>query len=115
MIFIGFRSGNCCRCNGYLKKEKHERNKYVGAKSGRFYKDYIEYVHIYNVNEKEYTISWGAPGKRGDFPGNVKVIYQKNKPKYAYINKLTFSVQTIVFVLLLPICTAFIVCGILLL
>lgn len=115
LIFVGFRNGNCCRCNGYLKKEKHEKNKYVGAKCGRFYKDYIEYVYVYNVNGKEYTISGGAPGKTGDLPGNVKVIYQKSKPKYAYINKLTLPIQPIVFALLLPICAAFIVCGILLL
>ncbi len=114
MIFIGFRGSNCHRCSGYLKKQEHKKNKYVGAKSGRFYKDYIEYVYVYNVNGKEYTISGGAPGKKGDLPGNVKVIYQKNKPKYAYINKLTLPVQPIVFVILLPICTAFILCGILL-
>ena len=114
-VSMGFRKSNCKKCKGYLKEIVHTKNKYVGGKSGRFYKDYVNYRYTYRVNGSEYTVHGGTPGVKGDVGRIVDVKYQKNAPRYAYVEGLTFPVQPILAILIIPVWIMIITCGIMLL
>lgn len=104
VILYGFRKGNTKKTNGYLNEVKHEKNVYVGRKSGRFYKHWVSYTYTYHVNEKSYSVSGGSSGKPDNIQRTVRIIYQKKKPKYAYAENHTFPNQ-IVYAILFGILT----------
>ncbi|MBR7161154.1 MAG: hypothetical protein IKD07_01940, partial [Clostridia bacterium] len=66
----------------------------------------------YRVNGTEYRISGGIPGTKGNIRSAVDIIYQKNNPQFAYIDKLTFPVQPIIAILLFPLWAMIVICGI---
>ena len=111
-IALSFRKNKCNQCKGYLASTNQHKNHYVGGKSGRFYRHYLDYVYVYRVNGKEYRISGGVPGTKGNIRSAVDIIYQKNNPQFAYIDKLTFPVQPIIAILLFPLWAMIVICGI---
>ena len=111
-ISLGFRKTKCAKCKGYLASTNQHKNHYVGGKSGRFYKHYLDYVYVYRVNGTEYHISGGISGTKGNIRSAVDIIYQKNNPKLAYINKLTLPIQPIIAISLFPLWVMIVICGI---
>ena len=115
VISIGFRRSNTSITKGYLKKTNHRRNVYVGGKSGRWYKNWLDYSYSYRVDDKQYTVSGGIPGKPDNIKSSVTVIYQKNHPDLSYIQDLTFPIQAVIAVLLFVVSSGFLIPGIILL
>ena len=111
-ISLCFRKNKCAKCNGYLESTNQHKNRYVGGKSGRFYKHYLDYIYVYRVNGTEYRISGGVSGTKGNLRSAVDIIYQKNNPKLAYISKLTLPIQPIIAILLFPLWAMIVICGI---
>ena len=112
LVSLGFRKGQCSKCKGYLTATTHHKNKYVGGKRGRFYKHYSDYVYEYRVNGQTFTISGGIPGTKSNLNHAVEVIYQKRRPQYAYIRKLTLPVQPLLLLFSIPLCVLFLLCGV---
>ncbi len=110
-ISLGFRKTHCKKCKGYLIKTLQHKDVYVGGKSGKFYKRYLEYTYVYQVNEKEYRIFGGVPGIKSNISHVVDIRYQKKNPRFAYIYRLTFPIQPILALLLFPIWIILVVCG----
>lgn len=113
-ISFGFRKTQCGKCKGYLTNIVQQRDVYVGVKSGRFYKHYLDYVYVYRISGKEYRISGGVPGMKSNVRQVVDITYQKKNPKFAYIDRLTFPIQPIVALTLCPLWVMLIVFGFLL-
>ena len=113
-IFLsaGFRKKHCAKCKGYLVNTIQHKNYYSGGKAGRFYKRYLDYDYVYRVNRKEYHISGGVPGVKGNMSQVVDIVYQKKDPKLAYIYRLTFPIQPIIALLMFTLCVMFVICGI---
>ncbi len=111
-VTLGFRKNKCNKCKGYLSTITQHKNHYVGGKAGRLYDNYLNYVYVYRINGKEYRISGGIPGTKGNISSSVDIIYQKKNPKLAYINKFTFPIQPIVAILLCPLWIMIAICGI---
>ena len=114
LISLGFRKTLCEKCKGYLTDTMQYKDVYRGGKSGRFYKRFIEYAYVYRVDGKQYSVSGGNSGTKGNLPRTVDVIYQKNHPEFAYIKDLTFPEQPIVAAMLCPLWIMLTVCGFLL-
>ena len=114
LISLGFRKTLCEKCKGYLTDTMQYKDVYRGGKSGRFYKRFIEYAYVYRVDGKQYSVSGGNSGTKGNLPRTVDVIYQKNHPEFASIKDLTFPEQPIVAAMLCPLWIMLTVCGFLL-
>ena len=114
-VSLGFRKSTCKTCKGYLDNVTRHKDHYAGGKAGRFYKSYLDYVYVYRVNGQEYRISGGVPGAKENLPSSVDIVYQQKNPKLAYIKKLTFPIQPIVALLLLPLWILLVILGIVLL
>ena len=114
LVSLGFRKNRCQKCKGYLMDTTQYKDFYSGGKSGRFYKRYIDYTYVYRVDGKQYFVSDGNPGTKGNLPRTVDVIYQKNHPEFAYIKNLTFPEQPIFAAALCPLWIMLTVCGFLL-
>ena len=99
-ITVGFRKNNTGHTSGYLENTKHSNNVYSGGKAGRWYKNWVDFCYSYTVNGKQYKIEHGLPGKPNNLPNVVKIVYQKNKPKYSYIKELTVPIYPIIAILL---------------
>ncbi len=110
-ISFGFCKRYCARTKGYLVNTTQHKDIYVGGKSGKFYRRYLDYVYVYRVSGKEFRISGGVPGVKSDISRVVDIIYQKKNPQLAYINRLTFPMQPIVALLLSLLWIMLIVCG----
>ncbi len=100
-VLLGLRKRKRGKCKGYLHKTVQNKNVYVGRSLGRFYKRYIDYTYAYRINGKEYYVSGGAPGVKGNLCQTVDVIYHKKNPKIAYIYNLQFCHPRLVFAILL--------------
>lgn len=111
-ISLGFRKNKCAICKGFLVSTKQYKNIYVGGKTGRFYKRYLDFEYEYRVNGKEYHISGSGLGTKGNLRSAVDITYQKNNPKHAYINKLTLPIQPIVAIVLFPLWVIVVIYGI---
>lgn len=112
IVTVGYGKKRCAKCKGYLRKTMHYKDKYIGRFVGRFYKHYTDYVYEYTVNGKKYEIFGGFPGTKNNLNNTVDIIYQQKNPKHAYIHKITFPIQPLIMILLLPLCALFISCGI---
>ncbi len=110
-ISLNFAKKRCGKCKGFLLNTVQQKNVYVGGKSGRFYKHYLNYVYIYRVNGKEYRISGGVSGTKDNISSTADVIYQKNNPKFAYIKNLTLPIQPILALIICPVWIMLMVCG----
>ena len=111
-ISFGFRKTNCGKCKAFLKKTVQKKGFYVGRLAGRYYKNYLLYVYVYQVNGKEYRLSGGVPGTKGELKPVETVIYQRNCPKYAYLSQINFPIQPVVSLLLCPFWIVMICCAI---
>lgn len=111
-ISLGFRKSKRAKCKGYLNTTTQYRNKYVGRKSGRFYKHYIDYIYTYTVDGKTYRISGGAPGIKNNLRQTVDVIYNKKHPRFSYADKVTFPLPIFAAVFLFPVSAFFLVSSI---
>ena len=111
-ISCGFRKNQCKKCKGFLRNTIQHENIYVGMKGGRFYKHFLDYLYVYRVNGKEYSISGGVPGTKRNIRPAVEIIYQKKNPKYAYVRGLTFPIQPVIAFLLCPLWILLVICGV---
>ncbi len=85
---MNFRNPDKCKkCKGVLRRQEHIRNAVLGRHffSKTIVKNYLKFVYVYQVDGKEYLIDSGLPGKKGDLPTVVDVVYQTKKPQRAYI------------------------------
>lgn len=112
-VSYGYRRHLCGKCKGYLKNTKQYKNIYrPSAGFAAFYKRYIDYVYVYSVDGKEYFIDGGVPGTKNGLRNCVDVIYQKKKPKRAYIADLYGPIEGAIACLVCPVWIIFIICGI---
>ncbi|MBQ6183622.1 MAG: hypothetical protein IJK33_07015 [Clostridia bacterium] len=77
------------------------------------YKHWVKCSYKYVVDGKEYQISSENAGKPDQVLQSVTVIYQKKRPKYAYIKNMTIPIQPFISFAFFVLGTAFLVCGIL--
>ena len=115
MIAIGFRRSTTSKTNGFLERTNRKQNVYIGGISGKWYKSWLDYTYVYRVDDKQYTVSGGLPGKPEKMKTAVTVIYQKKHPNFSYIQGITFPIQPIIAVMLFVVSSAFFIPGIILL
>ena len=109
---LGYRRHLCGKCKGYLKEIKQLKDVYIGLRTGRFYKRYIDYAYVYRVDGKEYFIDGGVPGTKNGLRNCVDIIYQKKKPQRAYISDLYGPIEGSVACFICPVWLLFLICGI---
>ncbi len=88
-ISVGFSKKRIRKTTGFLVNVKHERNVYIG-RPATFYPHYVSAVYSYRVSNKQFHITWRAPGMPHNMPQRVKVFYQSKHPRFAYIEKGPF-------------------------
>lgn len=115
IISIGFRRSNISKTNGFLERTNRKQNVYIGGKTGKRYKSWLDYTYVYRVDGKQYTVSGGTPGKPDQLKTTVTVIYQKKHPGFSYIKGITFPIQPVIAVLLFVFSSVFFIPGIILL
>ncbi len=114
-ISIGFRKKNTAKAKGYLTSTEHKRNVY-----GRMvvYAHDVTATYTYEVNGKQYKISYFQRGESPDLPSNMTrtadIYYQKTCPRFAYIDVWPVypALYAFVSVSVGVISAMFIICGI---
>ncbi len=89
VVSIGFTKKKISMTKGFLETTKHERSVYIG-RPAKHYPHYVYAVYAYRVNDKQFRITWQAPGTPQNMPKTVKVFYQIKHPQFAYIEKGPF-------------------------
>ncbi len=91
-ISLGFRKPNTKYTKGYLKTSIHKQNTIEGR---RLHPHYTKASYTYRVGSTEYSLPFHISGKPNEFPKTADIRYQKNHPKRAYIQGLTFPLYPI--------------------
>ncbi len=114
-IAIGFCKKNIAKTKGYLSSLEHKQN--VRGTMVVYAHD-VTATYTYEVNGKQYKISYFQRGDSPDLPSNmtrtVDIYYQKTCPRFAYIDVWPVYPVLYAFVSVSVgvIAAMFIVCGI---
>ena len=115
VISLGFRRANTETTTGVLEKTDLKHDVFVAGMRGKWYRNLLDFSYAYRVDGVRYTASGRIAGTPEQLETTVSVVYQKNRPRLAYIKGMTSPIHPILAGLFCVAAAVFLIPGIVLL